>query len=99
MTIKDAYEMSKAKCQIEMGVDGERFAPVLWRCPDTKQIQGPIWISIFRDIAVEITPNGKFRQWMPITTDEYYPYFEEKLPKNDHKDRVLTAIRNLLSSL
>lgn len=99
MTVKEAYEISKKQCVAELGSEGELFAPVFWKSPESNAESGPFWILITRDIAIEVTSTGEFKSWYPATADHYYPYFKKSLKGSEKKKRIKTAIEKLLDNL
>lgn len=97
MTVQEAVSKVPEKNRIPVGdLD---FAPLKWQHPDNPNSneKGPILVSIYGDIAIEVSASGQFVQVLHLKTDGYSPFFEKSTKKRN--EQIKTLIKDLTDRL
>lgn len=100
MSVLSAYKKSVKKAAIPLGPGGYHFALLAWKNPNSEGsgLIGPLFITVIesKNMAIEVYPDGRFKDWFPTEAEGYVSYFETR--KTD-KQKIKDVIKLLTDKL
>jgi hypothetical protein len=74
MTIAEAFESAVAKTSIKFGKNDQQFAMVGWKSPSSGVVEGPTFITLSNDRAIEVDRQGQFVDVFSANAQHYFPW-------------------------